>query len=167
MLLKTHKNVASGAGWQPVLGAVKLWEFGFGDSDILSMQLTRDFNYFSLGLHWAQSSPPVTAVLAGAGCLSGSGARLREVVPKARAGRGELCKGHPTLPLFPNQNELQGPCRDCHPGVNLCSDEWLNFALVFRENKCGCLLKDQTTSKLGLLLCSDVVLVLAGRPVWR
>lgn len=51
------RNVAPRAGWQPVLGAVKLWEFGFGDSGILSMQLTRDFNYFSLGLHGAQSSP--------------------------------------------------------------------------------------------------------------
>lgn len=167
MLVKGHRNVASGAGWQPVLGAVKPWEFGFGDGDILSTQLTRDFNYFSLGLHWAQSTPPVPAVLAGARCLSGSSARSLGGCAQAKAGRDELCRVHPKLPLFLNQNELQGPCRDHHPGVNVCSDEWPNFAHVFCKNKCGCLLKDWATSKLVLLLCSDVVLVLAGRPVWH
>lgn len=72
--MKGRRNVASGAVWQPVLGTIKLWEFGFGDSDILYMQLTRDFNYFCLGLHWIQKAPPVTVVLAQAWLPSGSSA---------------------------------------------------------------------------------------------
>lgn len=74
MLAKGRRNVASGAVWQPVLGTIKWWEFGFGDSDILCMQLTRDVNYFSLGLCQIQKSPPVTIVLARAWLPSGSSA---------------------------------------------------------------------------------------------